>query len=427
MSENTLTPEILVIGAGPAGSAAAWGLAVTGHDVLMVDQADFPRDKTCGDGLTPMALESLAQMGLREKVEAASGARVEAVRLIGPVGQTVTLSLGMLDQDYDYAIIIPRFTLDDIVRRHALSAGAGFLGATRVTRLEREGDRVVRVHCATPDGPLVIAPRQVVFAPGANMGLMVREGFVQQKNNLVRAARAYYTNVQIPSNRFDFYLDARVMPGYGWIFPLGNGRANVGIGSMPSLWSTKRPMPTVLKEFVQARAMEGLMRNAELDGPIKGFPLRIDFPAHRIAGENWVMVGEVTGLVNPVTGEGIDLALESALLAAELIDRDIATGRKDHLPYQRELWDKFGPFYTGMRVLRDIVVSPFLADYVFWLMNQHDFLAHVTFKITQGLQAPQDVFNPLFIVEFFSPIAPRWALAQLRKLIQSGAIRRTAS
>ena len=374
MSDSTLTPEILVIGAGPAGSAAAWGLATTRHDVLMVDQASFPRDKTCGDGLTPMALESLAQMGLREQVEAASGARVDTVRLVGPVGQTVTLPLAMLDQDYNYAIIIPRFTLDDIVRRHAVTAGARFQGETRVMHIERQGDRVTRVRCTTPDGPLVIAPRQVVFAPGANMGMMTREGFIQQKNNLVRAARAYYTNVQIPANRFDFYLDARVMPGYGWIFPLGGGRANVGIGSMPSLWATKRPMPTMLKEFVASRAQEGLMRTAELDGPIKGFPLRIDFPAHRIAGDNWAMVGEVTGLVNPVTGEGIDLALESALLAAEMIDRDIAAGRKNHLPYQRELWERFGPFYSGMRTLRDIIVSPFLADYVFWLMGQHDFL-----------------------------------------------------
>lgn len=427
MPEKTFSPEILVIGAGPGGSAAAWGLATSDRDVLMVDQADFPRDKTCGDGLTPMALESLAQMGLREQVEAASGARVDSVRLIGPVGQTVTLSLGMLDQDYDYAVIIPRFILDDIVRQHALAAGARFQGGTRVVHVEREGDRVTRVTCTTPDGPLTIAPKQVVFAPGANIGMMAREGFVRQKNDLVRAARAYYTNVHIPANRFDFYLDARVMPGYGWIFPLGDGRANVGIGSMPSLWATKRPMPTLLKEFVEARAKEGLMRNSELDGPIKGFPLRIDFPAHRIAGANWVMVGEVTGLVNPVTGEGIDLALESALLAAEMMDRDITTGRADHMPYQRDLWEKFGPFYTGMRVLRDIVVSPFLADYVFWLMTQHDFLAHVTFKITQGLQAPQDVFHPLFIIEFFSPIAPRWALAQLRKLIQGGAIHHTAT
>lgn len=427
MSDHSLATEILVIGAGPGGSAAAWSLAQAGHDVLLVDRADFPRDKTCGDGLTPMALESLAQMGLREQVEAAAGARVDTVRLIGPVGQTVTLSLGMLDQEYDYAVIIPRFTLDDLVRQHAVAAGAQFRSHTNVVHIEREGDRVARVHCTTPDGPLVISPRQVVFAPGANMGMMAREGFIKQKNNLVRAARGYYTNVQIPPNRFDFYLDARVMPGYGWIFPLGGGRANVGIGSMPSLWSTKRPMPTVLKEFVDARAKEGLMSHAELDGPIKGFPLRIDFPAHRIAGQNWAMVGEVTGLVNPVTGEGIDLALESALLAGEMIHRTISTGRKDHLPYQRELWEKFGPFYSGMRVLRDIVVSPFLADYVFWLMGQHDFLAHVTFKITQGLQAPQDVFHPLFIAEFFSPISPRWALRQLRKLAQSGAIRHPAS
>lgn len=419
MPEQHLRPEILVIGAGPGGSSAAWALAQTGHDVLMVDQATFPRDKTCGDGLTPMAVASLTQMGTLDEVQTAAGARVTHVRLIGPVGQTVTLPLGMLGTDADFALILPRLKLDDILRQHALNGGVQFKGETRIEHIERQGDRVTRILGTSPDGPVSIAPRQVVFAPGANMGLMAREGFVQQKKNLVRAARAYYTNVHIPTDRFDFYLDARVMPGYGWVFPIGGGAANVGIGSMPSLWSTKRPMPTLLKEFVEARAKEGIMQGSTLNGPIKGFPLRIDFPAHRIAGENWAMVGEVTGLVNPVTGEGIDLALESALLAAEVIHSDIASGRRDHLPYQRELWERFGPIYSGMRVLRDLIVTPFFADYVFWLMNQHDFLTRVTFKITQGLQAPQDVFHPLFILQFFSPISPRWAVQQLRKYLAS--------
>jgi menaquinone-9 beta-reductase len=427
MTGTHLNPEILVIGAGPGGSAAAWALAQRGHDVLLVDRADFPRDKTCGDGLTPMAVSSLRSMGVLNEIEAASPARVENVRLIGPFGQTVTLPLALLETDYPYALILPRYTLDDILLRHAIKTGVTFKGSAKVERIERDGDRISRVHCRTDQGSCVIEPRQVVLATGANMGMLAREGFIRETKNVVRAARGYYTNVHIPQNRFDFYVDLSLMPGYGWLFPIGGGAANVGIGTMPSIWASKRPTPTLLREFVAQRAREGIMRDSQLDGPIKGFPLRIDFPAHRIAGENWTMVGEVTGLVNPVTGEGIDLALESALLAADIMHDDLAHGRRHHIAYQRELWEQFGAMYNGMRALRDIIITPFFADYVFWLMTQHDFLTRITFKITQGLQPPQDVFHPLFILQFFSPISPRWAARTLRKLLADQTARHPAA
>src|SRR5262249_51872576 len=152
--------------------------------------------------------------------------------------------------------------------------------------------------------------------------------------------------------------DQKLVPGYGWVFPLGDGSANVGVGTMPVIWSSKKPTLDLLEQFVRRRAEEGMMRTSRRSGPIKGFPLRVDFPAHRVAGENWVIVGEASGLVNPVTGEGIDLAIESALLAAEMVHNDMGRRRKNHIAYQRELWERYGPLYSGMRVLRDILLTP---------------------------------------------------------------------
>lgn len=410
------------MGAGPGGSAAAWALASQGHDVLLIDRSEFPRDKTCGDGLTPMALAHLRNMGVLAEIEAADPARIDTVRLIGPFGQTITLPLSMLETEYPYALVLPRFTLDDILRQHAIGAGAEFLGNTRVEHLIRQRDKIIQIECISDGHAVVLQPRQVILAPGANMGLLAREKLIPSKLPTVRAARAYYESVEIPTNRFDFYLDVRLMPGYGWIFPIGGGAANVGVGTMPSFWASKRPATSLLKEFVARRSEEGIMRHSTLSGAIKGFPLRVDFPAHRIAGENWLIVGEATGLVNPVTGEGIDLALESGLLAGEVMHNMLSNPARTLIAYQREIWERFGPLYDGMRALRDIIVTPFFADYVFWLMSQHDFLSRVTFKITQGLQAPQDVFHPLFILQFFSPLSPRWVAGQIKQVLTSSGV-----
>ncbi len=415
MVDRVLDTEFLIIGAGPGGSAAAWALARLGHDVLMVDHAQFPRDKTCGDGLTPMALNVLREMRVLEAVEEQCTSRITTVRLMGPFGVRITLPFDTLGQSYDYGLVLPRVALDDTLRRHAQGRGVSFMGAVQVEEITRQGDRVVSV-AASENGQLFeIRPRQVIFAVGANMGLLRREGLVPKHVSYVRAARAYYDDVDVPSDTMDFYLDATLMPGYGWVFPVGDGQANVGIGIMPSLWATKRPITSLLEDFERERAREGVMSRARRTGPVKGYPLRVDFPSHRVAGENWAIIGEAAGLVNPVTGEGIDLALESGMMAADLIHDDLRRGARDHISYQRELWERFGPLYSGMRVLRDIIATPFFTDYVFFLMQQHGFLKRITFRLTQGLQPPQDVFHPLFILQFFTALSPLWVVRQLAR------------
>ncbi len=420
MALSKLQPEILVIGAGPAGSAAAWALAQAGHDVLLVDQAQFPRDKTCGDGLTPMAVKKLDEMGVLSQVESAGAVRIDTVRLTSPFGITTTAPFAAHQPDHPYALVLPRFTFDDIMRQHAVNGGAEYVGQVRVEHIVRDGDHIVAVKAISSAGPLEFRPGQVVIATGANMGLLVREGFIRHRPRLIRASRAYYIHTSAGHRLYDFFFDLELLPGYGWIFPTGDGKANVGIGVLPVFWSTHRPPRALLDEFVQRRLRDGTLSSAERHGPVKGYPLRIDFPAQRVAGKNWVTVGEAAGLVNPVSGEGIDLALESGLLAARILHSDIQAGRPDHIAYQRELWDRFGPMFTGVRVLRDIMILPFFADYTFWLMRQHRHLARTAMGIVQGMTPPQDIFHPLFILQFFTPISPHLISSEIKKLRRNG-------
>lgn len=416
ISDRILRPEILVIGAGPGGSAAAWALAQAGHDVLLVDSAQFPRDKTCGDGLTPMAVKTLGEMGVLPQVEGAGAVRIDRARIRGPLGIEVVMPFADYHPHRPYALVLPRFTLDDILRRHAVDSGAHYLGQLRVERIIREDDCITSVEANGPMGRVEIHARHVVIAVGANMGLLKREGFLTHRPRLIRAARAYYRHAPVEANTYDFYFDAELLPGYGWVFPTSNGTSNIGVGVLPVFWSTRKPATTLLDEFVARRVREGTVCGGERTGPVKGYPLRIDFPAERTAGTNWVIVGEAAGLVNPVTGEGIDLALESGLLAARTLHDDLRRGRRGHIAYQRELWDRFGPLFAGLRILRDIILVPFLSDYALWLMRQHRFLARTVMEMAQGMAPPSTVFHPLFILQFFMPLSPRWLASEVSRL-----------
>jgi geranylgeranyl reductase family protein len=420
MTASTLQPEILVIGAGPGGSTAAWALAQTGHDVLLIDGAEFPRDKTCGDGLTPMAVRTLRQIGVLPQVEAAGAARIDRVFISGPLGISATMPFADHQPGASYALVLPRFELDEILRQHAIRGGAKYLGKVRVERIDRQNDHIVAVRGDSPSGVVEIKARQVVIAVGANMGLLKREGFITHKPRFIRAARAYYDNVVTEANRYDFYFDLELLPGYGWVFPTGDGRANIGVGILPVFWSTRKPAAVLLEEFVARRSKDGILNGARRVGSVKGYPLRIDYPAQRTAGANWVIVGEAAGLVNPVTGEGIDLAMESGLIAAQTLHEDIHAGRPNHLAYQRELWERFGPMFSGLRILRDILITPFFTDYALWLMRQHAFLTRTVMSIAQGFWPPQEVFHPLFILQFFMPVSPRLFAEGISQLFKGG-------
>ncbi len=207
MELQTLFPEILVIGAGPGGAAAAWSLARDGHDVLMIDRSEFPRDKTCGDGLTPMAVSTLRSMEVLNKIAEVNPSIIERVRMVGPFGAEVDLAFrDYMPDSQHHALVLPREAFDDILRRHALAAGASFMGHTTVEEIEMAADRVNRVVASSPDGKFVIEAKQVVIAVGANIGLLRRCGFLKHKPLLIRASRGYFSGVDMPANRYDFFL-----------------------------------------------------------------------------------------------------------------------------------------------------------------------------------------------------------------------------
>ncbi|MGN6332669.1 MAG: geranylgeranyl reductase family protein [Motilibacteraceae bacterium] len=324
-----LRTELLVVGAGPAGAAAAAWAARAGHEVLLVDRADFPRDKTCGDGLTPRAVAELDALGLGEWLRAQHlnvGLRARGF------GQELFLRWPTTAEFQGIGSAVPRTELDARIRQVALDAGAAPLTATAVGA-DVEGGAISAVHLRDADGPLTVRAERVVVADGARSQLGRHLGRHWDRSTAYGVAARAYVEIGAPDDLWissDLELrDAQgeVLPGYGWVFPLGGGRVNIGVGTLAT---DARPADVNLR-----RLLDTYTDTQRDQWDIKGEPQRfasallpMGGAVSGIAGRNWVMVGDAAGCVNPLNGEGIDYGLETGRLAADLLFQlahDVAT------------------------------------------------------------------------------------------------------
>lgn len=322
--------DVCVVGAGPAGATTAFLLARQGLDVALVDRARFPRDKTCGDGITPRGLRVLKRIGVLDQVRAAgrSSAGVD-IRGQGAAGDivefTIRFDADRGDEPSDL-IVVPRLALDDLLLAHARSAGPTYVDQTKVVDVQSlpDGARVI-----ADDGRTIDA-RVVVLATGAESQLLRTTGLLARKPALEHAARAYFENVDGLTDRIVLFFDGVDLPGYGWIFPTGPRSANIGCGVFAqgghehgATHEEQTPQAQRLKQLIATHPMlVRMLKNATRSGPIRAYPLRTDFHPEFAGSGRLLVVGEAAGLVNPITGEGIDYALESAeFLAASFAAR----------------------------------------------------------------------------------------------------------
>ena len=318
-SASEVRADVVVVGAGPSGSAAAAWAARSGRDVLLIDACEFPRDKACGDGLTPRAVAELRALGLRDWLD--GRIRHHGLRMAG-YGTDVEVrwpgkSFPMTSS------AVPRTELDDRIRGVAADSGAAMaLGRKCVDVARDSAGRVEAVILA--DGSRV-GCRWLIVADGARspLGRVLGRQWHQQTVYGV-AARAYLASPRAdePWISSDLELrsaDGQVLPGYGWIFPLGNGQVNIGVGALAT---AKRPAEVALRPLLRHYA--DLKRSA---WGFTGQPqahasalLPMGGAVSGVAGRNWMLIGDAAACVNPLNGEGIDYGLETGRLAAQMLD-----------------------------------------------------------------------------------------------------------
>ena len=322
--------DVLVVGAGPAGSAAAAWAARAGHEVVLADAAVFPRDKACGDGLTPRAIAELDQLGLGDWVR--SRARNRGLRAAG-FGQTLLLPWpgGSLP---DHGGAVPRTELDARIREVALTAGAVPVEGARAVDVERDGDRVTGVVFAGTDGGRrVVRCRSLVVADGARSPLGRVLGRRWHRDTAYGvAARGYVRSGRSDDEWISSHLELRgidgeLLSGYGWVFPLGAaaGEINIGVGTLAT---ARRPAGVQLKALMNLYA-EARRAEWQLEGPVRA-PASALLPmggaVSGVAGRNWALIGDAAGCVNPLNGEGIDYGLETGRDLVALLGEDDWTG-----------------------------------------------------------------------------------------------------
>ena len=310
--------DVVVVGAGPAGSAAAAWAARAGRDVLVVDSAQFPRDKACGDGLTPRAVAELELLGLGPWLD--SRIRHRGLRMSGFGGEVEIDWPGPSFPSTGSAV--PRTELDDRIREVAADEGAKMLLGVKAVGVQHDSSG--RVSSLQLDSGASIGCADLIVADGARSTLGRLLGREWHKETVYGVAiRGYIATPRSNEPWITSHLELRspagdVLPGYGWIFPLGNGEVNIGVGALAT---AKRPADVALRPLMSYYTS---LRREEwgFDGePRLGMSALLPMAGavSGVAGPNWMLIGDAAACVNPLNGEGIDYGLETGRLAAELL------------------------------------------------------------------------------------------------------------
>jgi geranylgeranyl reductase family protein len=358
--------DVLVVGGGPAGAAAAYWLADAGHDVVVVERKRFPRDKTCGDGLTPRAVRQLADMGLEDAI-ARDHHRVDGLRA---VAHGVTLELAWPEHPIypSHGYVVRRRDLDGLVAGHAIKAGAVVREGTEALTPVLERGLVAGAHVRTNDTAAVVRARYVVVADGANSRFGRALGTSRDRRYPQgMAIRTYYESPLHADPWIESALDVRdrngaSLPGYGWIFPVGDGTINVGIGLLSTFrdWKSVNTSHLMEEWAATAPARWGIDPAAPLQPPTGG-RLPMAGSVGPKAGPTFLVVGDAAGAVNPFNGEGIDYAYETGRLAADVIDEALRTGNGLALTrYPETLEREFGLYYKVARLFVQLIGYPAL-------------------------------------------------------------------
>ena len=358
--------DVAIVGGGPSGSAAAHLLAARGHSVLVCEKKEFPREKTCGDGLTPRAVKVLDEMGLGR--ELATWERVEGLR-VHAAGKTLELPFPKLKDWPDYGLVKPRKDLDRIVLDNAEAAGAKVLYKTQV--VEPIFDRGVCTGLiAKRDGEVeTVAAKWVVCGEGAATKFSRSLGRARDLDYpMGLAVRQYFRSPMQHSGWFEAYLDIRSadesLPGYGWVFPVGDGTVNAGVGLLSTFggWRDVN-LNNLQKGFIGSLPPEWDVNYDTVCSRPRGGRLFMGqsiWPPH---GPGFLLAGDAAGMINPCNGEGIAYAYETGRMAARHIDEALRNGSSPSLPaYSEELRETYGPYYRLGRRFVKLIGYPVLME-----------------------------------------------------------------
>jgi geranylgeranyl reductase family protein len=356
------TPQVLVVGGGPGGASAAFWLARRGVDVVLVEKKHYPREKACGDGLTPRAVRQLVDMGFDFD-------RPDVHRVVGLRSYAGDVMLEMPWPEHsvypNWGATLRRSDLDGRVAALAETAGATVLQGVEAVAVVDGGDLTAVELRRKGEDVEVVKPQYVVVADGS-LSRFGRQLGTERRRDFPfgLAVRGYWESPNSSDGFIESQLDirdgeGRAMPGYGWVFPMGDGTVNVGAGLVSTFKGWKDiNTSSILKAYLAELPEHWHVGPDPIARPIGG-KLPMAFSVGPKSGRNWVLVGDAAGAVNPFNGEGIDYAYETGRLAAGLIADALMTDDPDALTaYDEHLAAEYAAYHRVARIFVSAIGNP---------------------------------------------------------------------
>jgi menaquinone-9 beta-reductase len=395
--------DVIVVGAGPAGSTTAYYLARTGLDVLLLEKSRFPREKVCGDGLTPRGVKALVAMGISVS-ERDGWVRNKGLRVIG-AGKRMELAWPELSSYPGYGLVRPRTDLDQMLAHRARQAGARLQEGVTVTGpvLDDRSGRITGVT-ARPSvgetGERAYSARVIVAADGNSSRLSVAMGLRKRDDRpLGVAVRTYYQSPRHDDDYLESWLDLwdgdRLLPGYGWIFGMGDGTSNIGLGLLnTSTAFGHTDYHALLRRWLQGMPAEWGFTEENRTQPVRGAALPMGFNRTPHYFNGLLLAGDAGGMVNPFNGEGIAYAMESGEILARTITQALAQARRAETErvlaeYPRRLSEAYGGYYALGRTFVKLIGRPGLMRFATRHSMARPALMRFALKLLANLTDPR--------------------------------------
>ena len=432
--------DVIVVGAGPGGSSTAYHLARAGLDVLLLEKSTFPREKVCGDGLTPRAVKQLVGMGITLQPEGGLFPN-KGIRIIGS-GVRMELDWPELSSYPGFGLVRTRRGFDEIVARAAQQAGARLAEGVTVTGpvLDDATGRIIGVTAremaaaeqAGDEGAAdangagaagangeqrTYRARLVVAADGNSSRLSLAMGLRKRDDRpLGVAIRTYYTSPRHDDDYLETWLELwdgnALLPGYGWIFGVGDGTSNVGLGLLNTSASFQHiDYRALLRRWLESMPAEWGFAEENRVQPVRGAALPMGFNRTPHYTSGLLLVGDAGGMVNPFNGEGISCAMESGEIAAQVIIQALArpdrAGAELALQgYPRALKDAYGGYYTLGRKFVGAIGHPWLMKFATRHGLPRPALMRFTMKLLANLTEPRGGDAADRVINALSRITP---------------------
>lgn len=387
--------DVIVVGAGPAGSTTAFHLAQAGLDVLLLEKTTFPREKVCGDGLTPRAVKQLIAMGI--DIDAPGWVRNKGLRVVGG-GLRFELDWPELSSYPDFGLVRTRQDFDEILADNAVRGGVRLLQGVNVTApiLDDRSGHIVGVVAKKDGEEVSYRSRLVVAADGNSTRISLAMGLHKREDRPMGVAvRTYFESPRHDDDYLETWLELwdgdTLLPGYGWIFGVGDGTSNVGLGLLNTSESFKgMDYRDLLRRWVKNMPPEWGYVEENMTTPIRGAALPMAFNRQPHYTRGLVLVGDAGGMINPFNGEGIAYAMETGQIAAETIVQALARttpAQRERVlrAYPQTLKDAYGGYFTLGRGFVELIGHRGVMDFFTRHALPHPHLMRFALKLLANL------------------------------------------